>query len=164
MTQDSLITDEARAMIGKETEPVTGEVYAKEIRRFCYAVGDLNPLYLDEEAAAKSKNKGIVAPPMFFEIPTVQEYPQEQLKVDGLPLTTNLRPPLKVTRRMAGGNEVEFFKPMRPGDRITRVSKITDIFEKDGRSGRLVFTVYEHKYTNQDGELVAIAKQTGISR
>jgi acyl dehydratase len=49
MEKDSLITEEARALIGKEGEPITGEVYEKEIRRFCYAVGDLNPSYLDEE-------------------------------------------------------------------------------------------------------------------
>lgn len=163
MTHDSLITDEAQAMIGKEMQPVTGEVHIKEIRRFCYAVGDLNPLYLDEEYACKSKHGGIVAPPMFFDISTVEEFPQEHLKEDGLPMAT-IRPPLKVTRNMAGGNEVEFFKPMRPGDKITLVSKLANIYEKDGRSGRLVFTVYEHKYTNQDGDLVAIARQTGISR
>ncbi len=163
MTDESLITDEARAMIGKETPPVSGEVHAKEIRRFCFAVGDLNPLYLDEEKAGKSKHGGVVAPPMFFEIPTVVEFPQDELKEDGLPRTTH-RPPLKAKRSMAGGNEVEFFKPMRPGDKITRVSKIAEIFEKEGRSGRLAFTVFEHKYTNQDGEVVAIARQTGISR
>lgn len=163
MTQDSLITDEARAMIGKEMKPLAGEVYAKEIRRFCYAVGDLNPLYLDEEAARKSKQGGIVAPPMFFDIPTAREFPQEELKVDGLPMA-GIRPPLKVMRNMAGGDEVEFFKPMRPGDKITRVSKIVELFEKDGRTGRLVFTVFEHRYTNQDGELTAIVRQTGISR
>lgn len=163
MPEDSLITDEARAMIGKETAPVSAEVHAKDIRRFCYAVGDHNPLYLDEEQAGKSRYGGIVAPPMFFDIPTTQEYPQEELKEDGLP-KTSLRPPLKATRAMAGGNEVEFFKPMRPGDVVTRVSKIAEIYEKEGRSGRLAFTVAEHRYTNQDGELVAIARQTSISR
>jgi acyl dehydratase len=64
---------------------------------------------------------------------------------------------------MAGGNEVEFFKPMRPGDKIQQVTKIADIYEKQGKSGRLVFTIYEHTYTNQDGDVVAVARQTGIS-
>ncbi len=162
MAESSLITEEARALIGKETEPVTRDAYAKDIRRFCYAVGDLNPLYLDPEYATGTKFGGVIAPPMFFDIPTVQELPQGQLKEDGMP-QAGLRPPLKASRSMAGGNEVEFFKPIRPGDRITRVSKITDIYEKKGRSGPLVFTVYEHRYTNQDGDLVAIERLTGIS-
>ena len=162
MTSSSLITEEARAMIGKETQPVTREVYEKDIRRFCFAVGDLNPRYLDEECAKKTKFGGIVAPPMFFDIPTIQEFPQDQLKEDGMALS-GLRPPLRVSRSMAGGNEVEFFRPMRPGDKITRVSKIADIYEKQGRGGPLVFTVYEHRYTNQDGDLVALERVTGIS-
>jgi hydroxyacyl-ACP dehydratase HTD2-like protein with hotdog domain len=65
---------------------------------------------------------------------------------------------------MAGGKEVEFFKQMRPGDTITRIGKMVDIYEKEGRSGPLVFTVFENRYTNQDGELVAIEKITGIHR
>lgn len=163
MENDSLITEEARGMIGEEGEPITGEVYEKEIRRFCYAVGDLNPVYLDEEEANLSKHGGIVAPPMFYDIPTVQEFPLDGLKEDGLP-NTGLRLPLKATRSMAGGKEVEFFKPMRPGDKITRVGRIVDIYEKRGRSGPLVFTVYENRFTNQDGELVAVERLTGISR
>ncbi len=162
MAKSSLITDEARALIGKESEPVTGEVYAKDIRRFCYAVGDLNPLYLDEAFAKQTRFGGIVAPPMFFDIPTLPEYPQDRLKEDGMP-QAGLGPPLKVTRAMAGGNEVAFFKPIRVGDRITRVSKVAEIYEKEGRSGTLVFTVYENRYSNQDGDLVAVERMTGIS-
>jgi len=87
----------------------------------------------------------------------------DELKEDGMPQVA-LLPPLKATRTMAGGNEVEFFRPMRPGDRITRVGKIVDMTEKEGRSGPLVFTVFENRYTNQDGELVAVERLTAISR
>ena len=163
MKRDSLITEEAKAMIGKEGEPVTRKVYEKEIRRFCYAVGDLNPIYLEAEEAKKSRHGGIVAPPMFYDIPNTQDFPLENLKEDGLP-DAGRKVPLKVTRSMAGGKELEFFKPMRPGDTITRVGKIVDIYEKQGRSGPLVFTVFENRFTNQDGELVVIERLTGISR
>ena len=162
MAKISLITEEARAFIGKEGPPVTREVSEKEIRRFCFAVGDLNPLYLDEGYAKTARFGGIVAPPMFFDIPTVPEFPLNKLKEDGM-AEAGVRPPLRVSRSMAGGNEVEFFKPIRPGDRITRVSKIAEMYEKEGRSGPMVFTVYEQRYTNQDGDLVAIERMTGIS-
>jgi 3-methylfumaryl-CoA hydratase len=99
---------------------------------------------------------------MFFDIPTVPEYPQEELRPDGL-AQGGLRPPIKAARTMAGGNEIEFFHPIRIGDRITRVSKIADIYEKQGRSGPLVFTIIEHRYTNQEGNLVAVERITGIS-
>jgi len=162
MKADSLITEEARAMIGKEGETITREVHEKEIHRYCYAVGDLNPVYLDEEEAKKSKYGGIVAPPMFYDIPNMQEFSLDDLKEDGLP-EAEFNLPIKAARTMAGGKEVEFFKPMRPGDIITRVGKIVDIYEKEGRNGPLAFTIFENRYTNQDGELVAVERMTGIS-
>ncbi len=161
MTKESLITEEARAMIGVETEPVTGKVYEKEIRRFCYATGDLNPAYLGERVEIGAESGDAVAPPMFYDIPTVKEYPLDMLRSDGLPQGGRSLP-LKTTRIMAGGKEVEFFKPMRAGDTITQIGKIVDIYEKEGRSGPLVFTVFENRYTNQDSELVAIEKITAI--
>lgn len=162
MKTDSLITEEARAMIGKEGVPIAREVYEKEIRRYCYAVGDLNPVYLDEEEAKRSRYGGIVAPPMFYDIPNMQEFSLDELKEDGLP-EAEFNLPIKATRTMAGGKEVEFFKPMRPGDIITRVGKIVDIYEKEGRNGPLAFTIFGNSYTNQDGELVAVERMTGIS-
>jgi acyl dehydratase len=162
MSKSSLIPQEALALIGKESAPITREVYAKDIRRFCYAVGDLNPLYLDEAFAGETRFGGIIAPPMFFDIPTVLEHSQEELRADGLPLD-GLLPPIKAARSMAGGNEIEFFKAVRIGDRITRISKIADIYEKEGRSGPLVFTIIENRYSNQDGELVAVDRMTAIS-
>lgn len=161
MKKESLITEAARDMIGVQTEPVTGKVYEKEIRRFCYATGDLNPAYFDEDGDNRPESGDVVAPPMFYDIPTVNEYPLDKLREDGLPKAGRSLP-LKTTRIMAGGKEVEFFKPMRPGDTITQIGKIVDIFEKEGRSGPLVFTVFENRYTNQDGELVAIEKLTAI--
>jgi 3-methylfumaryl-CoA hydratase len=161
VSKSSLIPPEALALIGKESAPVTREVYAKDVRRFCYAVGDLNPLYLDEAYARETPFAGTIAPPMFFDIPTVSEHPQEELRTDGL-TRDGLLPPVKAARSMAGGNEIEFFKAIRVGDRITRISKIADIYEKEGRSGPLVFTIIENRYSNQNGDLVAVERMTVI--
>jgi len=163
MEKESLITQEARAMIGVKIKPVTGKVYEKEIQRFCYAVGDLNPAYLAKDGPDGGGNAGIVAPPMFYDIPSTEAYPLHRLKADGLP-EGGRNIPLNTTRTMAGGKEVEFFKPMQPGDDITRSGRLVEIYEKEGRSGPLVFSVFEYRYTNQDGDLVAIEKITGIHR
>ena len=48
---ESLITAEARAMIGRELPTLTGRVNRKEFQRWAVAVKDLNPLYFDEEFA-----------------------------------------------------------------------------------------------------------------
>ena len=44
------------------------------------------------------------------------------------------------------------------------IGKFIDMYEKKGRSGPLAFTVFENRYTNQDGDLVAIERVTGIYR
>ncbi len=54
MTEEAIITDEMRAVIGKEAEPLTVEVDKTAIRWFARAVGHTDLVYYDE-AYAKSK-------------------------------------------------------------------------------------------------------------
>ncbi len=59
---DSLITPEIRAMVGQEAFfPGTEAVEKGVIKRYAVAVGDLNPLYLDEEYARKTFFGGRIA-------------------------------------------------------------------------------------------------------
>lgn len=166
MSEESLIPPEAKALIGAETGPTTGyPVFEHEIRRFCYAVDDLNPLYIDPEYAAKTKHGGIIAPPMFLSIPFASDVPLSELNKDGTSKRRGgIRPPIKLERVMAGGVEVEFLQAVRPGDVLTRNTKLVDIYQREGRSGPLVFTVTETTYTNQRGEIVAVERNTSIAR
>lgn len=166
---EQLLTAEARALIGTEAPPVTGyPVSAHEIARYCYAIDDLNPLYLDEQAATAGPHGGLTAPPLFLAIPFARDLPLGRTRADGIPLPADneppLRPPIAVTRTMAGGNDVEFLLPVRPGDVLTQRRRIADMYERAGRDSPLVFTVIETTYTNQHGEVVAIERTTGITR
>ena len=167
---ESLITDEARAMIGTETEAVTGyPVTEHEIRRYAYAADDHNPLWSDPEYAGSTEHGGIIAPPLFYNIPFATDYPLSALRPDGLPKPDKrsalaLVPPLKATRQMAGETELEFFQPIRPGDVLSYKSRLADLYERDGRSGRLAFIVLETTCRNQRGEVVAKEKFTLIQR
>jgi hypothetical protein len=53
------------------------------------------------------------------------------------------------------GKDIELGVPIRPGDRITVVSTLHDLYEKTGRSGSMIFVVIRFTMTNQRGELVA---------
>ena len=170
MDSQSLITDEARAMIGAESDPVTGyPVTEHEIRRYANAVDDPNPLWTDAGYAGQTDHGGIIAPPLFYIIPFATDRPLSELRADGLPKldrrsSLGLVPPLRATRQMAGETEAEFFQPIRPGDVLTYQSRLADIYERDGRSGRLAFIVLETTYTNQRGEVVVKEKFTLIQR
>ena len=97
---DSLLTDEARAMIGVTSEPGVHIVDRSQIRLFAESIGDSNPLYYDEEYARSTHWGGIVGPPTFVYIYKTGEMPEI---------------PLNTTRLLNGGDEFEFFDPVRAG-------------------------------------------------
>lgn len=160
---DTLLTAEIISYIGRSSNAVSGyRVTSEEIRRFCYAADDLNPAYLDSQFSPQ----GIVAPPMFISVPFDWEVPVDELPIDGTPQQNDglAFPPLPTKRKLFGGYEVEFFQHVRPGDVLTRVRKISDIYERKGTSGSTVFVIIEATYTNQNGDRVAVDTNTLINR
>ena len=58
----------------------------------------------------------------------------------------------------------EFFAPIKIGDTITGKGEISDVFEKKGRSGKMIFVVAELLYNNQQGERVAKLQLSWVRR
>jgi acyl dehydratase len=58
--------------------------------------------------------------------------------------------------------EYEFLSPIRVGDVLSASSVIADIYEREGRSGKMAFIIRETTYTNQNGEEVAKTRGTSI--
>ncbi len=165
MADEPLIPDEARAMIGQRLgDPVRGEVLQKEVQRYAYAVGDDNPLYVDAEFARAAGYAGTMAPPLFFDVPLREAVPLSELRPDGIARSRQAPIPLKVDRVMAGGQEVEFLQPLYPGDTLTAETRLVDLIEKTGRSGRFVLVVRETTYTNQRDEVVVKSRSRSIVR
>jgi hydroxyacyl-ACP dehydratase HTD2-like protein with hotdog domain len=146
----SLITDEILSWIGRETPSWTIEVSRLDVQRFAVATDDLNPLYLDEEEAKQSVYGGLIAPPLFYMAPLTEPKPESELRHDGLPYEGKFPiPPTPLPRLMDGGTDIEFLQPIRVGDVLTGRSKIVDLYQKEGRSGPLIFVVRETTFTNQ---------------
>lgn len=162
---ESLITDEIRAWIGRQALPWTIEVTALDVKRFAVATDDRNPLYTDAEQAKRSRYGGLIAPPLFYMAPLTDPVPEDELRPDGLPSEGRFPiPPTPLPRLMDGGTDIEFFAPIRVGDTLTARSKIVDIYQKEGRSGPLIFVVRETTYTNQNDEVVVVEKGSSILR
>jgi acyl dehydratase len=102
--------------VGKEYPPITAEVTLEALQRYARAYNDDNPFYFDEH-----KPGGIVAPPMFGVVVTWQSVMQAvadpQVKADLL-------------RLLHGEQDIEFIRPMRPGDVLSSKAKILSIDEK----------------------------------
>ena len=149
MTQESAITDEMRAAINVESEPFVNDIEKGAIIKFARAIGDSNPLFTDEDAARRSRYGGLIAPPTFF----------RSLRSGALKAQAQSPYPANLD----GGSEWEYFEPVRPGDRITVTTYVSDIFERQGRLGNMMFIVRETKYVNQFDRTVGLQRSTGIS-
>jgi hydroxyacyl-ACP dehydratase HTD2-like protein with hotdog domain len=130
-----------RSHIGESSEQVTFDVEKGAIVRMAEAIGDPQPAYLD----------GSAAPPTF-------------------PTTFNFRLPVPSlrgadpSRTLHGDQEYVYERPLRAGDRLTCVSRIADVNEKETRLGAAAFVVVETEGRDESGELVYTARATVIVR
>jgi hypothetical protein len=65
---------------------------------------------------------------------------------------------------MDGGKAVECFKPIRPGQPITGKSHLHDIYDKQGRSGRMIFIVVRMEIFDAQEVLLAISDSRLVIR
>lgn len=150
MPENSLISEVMRSNIGVESEPIVYEVEKGAIKKFAEAIGDPNPLWQDEEYARKSVYGGIIAPPTFA----------ISLRHD--PFLDRVKQMAAFKRILNGGNDIEYFQPLRPGDIISVTGKVVDIRERAGKAGNMAFMTVELSYRKQDGELAARIRNTII--
>ena len=165
-TGDPLIGAAALALIGQEISRSAGTVVKKEFQRWAAAVGDRNPLYFDEDYARRNGYRDVIMPPLYLSYVTAGVMDLEQLRPDGIPLTsgTGAVPLPKCPRRMAAGDSITFLEPVYPGDEITAVRVLAGLEEKSGRSGRFVLMRFSTTYRRGDGTLVAEISGSSIAR
>ncbi len=130
-----------KTLIGRESEPVTHDVEKGAIRSFAEALGDPNPLYVDEEAAKQVGHASIVAPPTFPVVLTVNDRFRHSLDLG----TRSL---------LHGEQQFEYSRPIVAGDRLTVRSKVADVQERAGASGPMDVLVVEDEGRDDKGELV----------
>jgi 3-methylfumaryl-CoA hydratase len=85
----------------------------------------------------------------------VPDAPTAKLGPDGHPLrddgVDSFLPPVPLPRRMWASSKVEFLKPLRVGEAVTRNSRVQTITEKSGGSGQLVFVDVAHETFGESG-------------
>jgi acyl dehydratase len=65
---------------------------------------------------------------------------------------------------MDGGKAVTVLKPVRPGQPLTGRTHLHDIYDKSGRSGRMIFLVSRMEIFNEAGEHVATSDSRQVIR
>ena len=108
MHQTNLLSEEHLSWVGHEDAPIEIEVSRRDIIKYSMATEQKLQKYLD----------GDEAPLMFIFNLFAQPVPMDQLRVDGLARGNQKGPSLPLKRVMAGGKEVEVFRPIKPGDKL----------------------------------------------
>ncbi len=158
-----MLPEEISKLVGQAGDVTIMEVDKGAIKRFAHAIDDSNPLYLDDEYARNSVYGSIVAPPGFFGWPTRWTGSMPAISKLAQTLVAALST-AGYSRLLDGGIEYEFFFPIRAGDTLAALPRVSRVSERETKGGKLAFSVVETTYTNQSGALVAKARQTFISR
>jgi len=140
---------------GKEYEPYAVTVERGKIKEFARAIGDLSPFYLDDAVGRASAWGDIIAPPTF----------PITFRDDGADTGAMLRDlGVDISRILHGEQEFEHYKPIRPGETYLCRSRVTDLYEKTGRSGPMAFVVREMAVTDGDDEIVCLVRHITVVR
>ena len=87
---------------------------------------------------------------------------QKWIGPDGHPITggDDLIPPMHNTRRMFAGRRVKFHKPLKVGDMVERVSTVSQVEPKTGRTGSFTLVTVMHKLNAGSG--VSVTEEQDI--
>jgi 3-methylfumaryl-CoA hydratase len=99
--------------------------------------------------------EGDAAPPLAHWLYFLPSYRQSQAGPDGHASRGAFLPPVPLPRRMWAGSRLEFLNPLRVGSRVRRVSRITNVVPKEGRSGTLVFVTVRHEVSDAKGVVLS---------
>lgn len=139
-----------KSVIGLTSNEYVFEVEKRHVQTFATAIGDDNPLYKDKAYAEQSAYGGLIVPPTF---------PVSMNTGDGkLPLELDHR------RMLHGEQEFIYHKPVRPGDRLICQMKVSDLYDKEGKSGKMQFLKLDTEMKDEAGELVCISRMNIVYR
>ena len=150
---NTLLNEEHLSHIGSSAEPKKELVTRRDIRKYSVATGQRLQKFLS----------GDEAPPLYYMALFWDVVELDEMTEDGL-VVDHLIPELPLKRAMAGGRKIEYFQPIRPGDTLVAKRTLSNIFEKQGRSGPLIFREVTVAVENDAGEPVLTEIDTRILR
>lgn len=148
-----LLTDDLLSNIGRSAPPREEVVTRRDIRKYSVATDQRLRRFLE----------GDEAPPMYHVALFWDVVELDELTPDGVSIDS-LVPKFPLERAMAGGLKIEYYKAIRPGDVLVATRTLTDIYEKQGSRGPLIFYEVTMDVVGEDGEPVLKQITTRILR
>ncbi|MFB5195783.1 MaoC family dehydratase N-terminal domain-containing protein [Neobacillus sp. KR4-4] len=136
-----------KEQIGKQSNKVKNVVERGAVKRFAKAIGDLHPIYFDEETGRKSRYQTNIAPPTF---PMTFDYGD----IAGLNLPNE--------GLIHGEQTFHYERPLRVGEEIFCYSRVKNYFEKKGNFGEMGFLILESFGEDTEGGLIFSSTSTVV--
>lgn len=158
MTAPDLQPDIEKIKAEGKSEPRAGRdpVNQPMIHHWVDAIGDKNPIYVDEEAAKAAGHPGIVAPPAMIQVWTMGGLGQGRSDDDPLSKMMNLFDDAGYVGVVATNCEQTYHRYLQPGEEITIHADITDVVgPKQTALGEGYFINQLITWTVDGGETVA---------
>jgi hydroxyacyl-ACP dehydratase HTD2-like protein with hotdog domain len=147
------LSDELLSCIGRTSARRTEIASRREIRKYSIATGWKKKEYLD----------GDEAPPLFHLALFWDMVELDQLTPDGVSID-GLLPKFPLEKAMAGGLSIDYFRPIMAGDVLVATRTLTNIYEKSGSQGPIIFYEVVMRVETVDGEPVLTEKTTRLLR
>lgn len=140
-----------KSLYGKEHVAGPFQITEGIIKEFARSTGDTNPIYFEKEAAISAGYNEIIAPP------TLCTMFVRQVKLPDIKLNFG-------KNRFHAGQRVSVKCAIEAGDSLNASSHLKEVYPKTGRSGTMVFIVWETTFTNQHGQIVADVQESFATR
>ena len=140
-----------RSLYGVEHKAGPFEITNEIIDRANSSVGETGPAFHSDEEGREAGFRARIAPPTLCCI-LVRQVSLPDVKVNFGRV------------QMHAGQRVEPKAPVYAGDQLTASSHLKDVYAKTGRSGTMVFIVWETTFSNQDGLVVAEVQESFAKR
>jgi acyl dehydratase len=142
-----------RRWIGHTLPASTFDIERGRLKFFAKAIGETDPVYLDESAARRAGHPDLPAPPTFLFAAELDSGTLLGMFDDlGVALADVLH----------GEQGFTYRRMLHAGDRVTVESRITDIYDRKG--GALEFIVKDSRVTDAGGAHVADLRATLVVR
>ncbi|MFC9660965.1 bifunctional MaoC family dehydratase N-terminal/OB-fold nucleic acid binding domain-containing protein [Nocardia sp. NPDC127606] len=129
VTAEELAEGAAKIVAAGESAPRAGRdpVNQPMIHNWVEALGDANPIYVDDEAARAAGHPGIVAPPAMAQVWTMQGLHGVRAADDPMNLANELFDAAGYTSVVATNCEQTYHRYVRPGEQVQVTSKLAEV-------------------------------------
>lgn len=134
-------------VIGQRSAFVKNSVERGAVKKFAESIGDLHPIFIDEEVGAASRYGTNIAPPTF---PRTFDYGVIEALV------------LPEKGLIHGEQRFTYERPLLVGEELRCYQEVTDYYERKGNFGQMGFLVIKRVGETPSGELIFTDEQVVI--